>query len=63
MDENFGGMIEDVNYSEFEFGGEGKVLEGFEREMVIFKMEMQEWMRELESKKEQIKKMPKKKWL
>ena len=30
--------------------------------MVIFRMEMDEWKRQLEEKKEQIMKMPRKKW-
>ena len=57
----FGGEIEEMEFPEF---GEdkGRVVGGIEREMIIYKMEMQEWKREFEQKKKEIIKMEKKKW-
>ena len=52
--EEFGGEIKEFEFPEFD-DEEGRIIEGFEREMAIFRGEMEWWKRKLEEKKEEIK--------
>ena len=42
-------------------GKEKKPVEGFEKEMVIYRFELEKWKKQLEEKKEELKKMPRQK--
>ena len=55
----FGGIIENLEFPEF--GKEEKPVEGFQKEMVIYQFELEKWKKQLEEKKDAIKKMTREK--
>ena len=56
---DFGGEISNLEFPSF--CEEERPVEGFQKEMVIYRFELEKWKQQLEEKKKEIKKMPRKK--